>query len=176
MSTCSDGCARLPRAARRTAAPVLLAALLATFAPGRLSAQDLGGTARLAGAGPFAPRAAVEWDEQITTTAGGATGDQFQQALIQTFGPALEASAVPVDGNAPVLAVCRVQTYYDRGQIAYAVRVEVHEPVGRDGAPAITWQRGWVGTTQVGGLHQMFTIGKQCAADLEEDWLAANPG
>ncbi|MEX2467987.1 MAG: hypothetical protein WD995_13840 [Gemmatimonadota bacterium] len=161
---------------RATLVALLFAVLLP--APARVAAQmeAFGDPARLVGAAPLAVRAVVEWDELITETAGGATEDQFHQAVIETFEASLGEMGVPVDDAAERMLVCRVETFYNSGSIAFAARVEFHEPFGRPGQTAITWHRTWIGTTSVQGMHLLFRIGEQCAEDFAEAWRAANPG
>lgn len=137
-------------------------------------AQDLTDPARLRGTTPVAVRASVEWDEQITNTAGGATEAQYHEAVLQTFRDALQETEVPIDEAAEAVVLCRVETFYDQGLIAYAVRVELLRPLAPEGTPAVVWQRSWVGTTAVGGLHRMFSLGEQCAEDFASDWVSAN--
>jgi hypothetical protein len=146
-------------------APVSLAAQAAFCDP-----------ARLVGITPVAARAVVDWDELITETAGGATEGQFHQAVIQTFEASLEELGVPLDAASERFLLCRVETIYDSGLIAFAARVELHEPFGGPGQTAITWHRTWIGTAPVQGMHLLFRIGEQCAEDFAEDWRAANPG
>jgi hypothetical protein len=167
--------ARHGAARARLTLRVMAAAIAVALPHASVEAQDVGDSARLVGAGPVAVRVAVEWDEQITNTAGGATQEQYHEAVLQTFRQALEGTDVPLAEDAESFVLCRVQTYYDRGLIAYAVRVEYQEPLGPNGAPVVSWQRGWVGTTAVGGLHQMFALGEQCATDFAREWRAANP-
>jgi len=159
----------------RVMAVVLAVAVIVASPQASVEAQEVGDPVRLAGAGPVAVRVAVEWDEQITNTAGGATEDQYHEAVLQTFRQSLEGTEVPLADDAEAFVLCGVQTYYDRGLIAYSVRVEYQEPLGPDGAPVVSWQRSWVGTTAVGGLHQMFALGEQCATDFAEAWSAVNP-
>lgn len=149
-----------------------LALLLVTpaFAATRATAQDasFGDPSRLAGATPLGVRAAVQWDDLITETAGGATEDQFHDAVVQTFENTLEGLGVALDPAAERFLVCRVETLYDSGLIAFAARVELHEPFGDGRSTAITWHRTWIGTTPVRGMHMLFTIGEQCAEDFVE--------
>lgn len=149
-----------------------LALLLVTpaLAAKGAGAQDasFGDASRLAGAAPLGVRAAVDWDQLITETAGGATEDQFQEAVVQTFENKLAELGVSLDPAAERFLVCRVETLYDSGLIAFAARVELHEPFGDGSSTAITWHRTWIGTTPVRGMHMLFTIGEQCAEDFVE--------
>lgn len=140
------------------------------LAPAAASAQDagFGDPARLAGAEPLGVRAVVDWDDLITEVAGGATEPQFHDAVVQTFEQALESLGVALDPGSSRLLVCRVETLYDSGLIAFAARVELHEPFGDGGATAITWHRTWIGTAPVRGMHTLFTIGERCAEDFVE--------
>ena len=108
------------------------------------------------------------WDDLITEVAGGATEPQFHDAVAQTFEQALEGLGVALDAESSRILVCRVETLYDSGLIAFAARVELHEPFGDRGTSAITWHRTWIGTAPVRGMHTLFTIGEQCAEDFVE--------
>ncbi|MEX2471943.1 MAG: hypothetical protein WEA34_07185 [Gemmatimonadota bacterium] len=133
-------------------------------------AQDasFGDRSRLAAATPLGVQAVVEWDDLITETAGGATEDQFHDAVIQTFENKLAELGVSLDPAAERFLLCRVETLYDSGLIAFAARVELHEPFGDGSSTAITWHQTWIGTTPVRGMHMLFTIGEQCAEDFVE--------
>ncbi len=152
--------------------PLVLALLLVApalrAAPALAQDASFGDASRLAGATPLGVRAVVEWDDLITETAGGATEGQFHDAVIQTFENALEELGVSLDPAAERLLVCRVETLYDSGLIAFAARVELHEPFGDGSSTAITWHQTWIGTTPVRGMHMLFTIGEQCAEDFVE--------
>lgn len=152
----------------RRAISVTAAVLAFGFAADGASAQDsgFGDASRLAAATPLGVRAEVAWDILITETAGGATEDQFHDAVTQTFENKLEELGVAVDAEAERFLLCRVETLYDSGLIAFAARVELHEPFGEGDATAITWHRTWIGTTPVRGMHMLFTIGEQCAEDF----------
>lgn len=141
--------------------------------PAAMSAQEpegFGDPERLTEAGPLRVAAVVDWDELITETAGGATPDQFHQAVFQTFEAALEEAGVSLDPAALRTLLCRVETIYQGGLIAYAARVELHEPVTVDGKglTAITWHRTWIGSAPVQEMHRLFAVGEQCAADFLE--------
>lgn len=150
----------------------LASAILLTLGlvPALASGQEggFGDPSRLAGAEPLASRAAVDWDDLITEVAGGATEPQFHDAVAQTFEQALQELGVAVDPESSRFLLCRVETMYDSGLIAFAARVELHEPFGASGATAITWHRTWIGTTPVRGMHTLFTIGERCAEDFVE--------
>jgi len=144
-------------------------------APGALTGQEparFGDPARLEAALPVAVAAVVDWDEMITESAGGATPDQFHQAVFQTFGAELRERGVPLDSAAERTLLCRVETLYDGGLITFAARVELHEPtlVGGSPVPAITWHRTWIGSAPTQGMHRLFSIGEQCASDFVEAW------
>lgn len=155
---------------------LLLPALLHAPAPASAQMEAFGDPARLRGVTPLAARAVVDWDQLITETAGGATEDQFQQAVAQTFEAELEALGVSIDAGSERFLMCRVETLYNSGVIAFAARVELHEPFGSAGQTAITWHRTWIGTAPVQGMHLLFRIGEQCAEDFAEAWNAANTG
>lgn len=153
----------------------LLLTLPVHFVGSPLAAQEaFGDPTRLEGAAPLAVRAYVDWDELITETAGGATEPQFHDAVAQAFEQELVDLGVPLDGDAERFLLCRVETVYDSGMIAFAARVEFHEPFGSDGTTAITWHQTWIGTTPVRDMHRLFAIGEQCAADFFDAWEAAN--
>lgn len=130
---------------------------------------------RLAGIDLIDTRVEAFWDEAITMEAGGATSDQFLQALQMTFRDAIaNADAAPavVDG-APTSVACHVDTFYETGLIVYALRAQVEE-ADDDGRPVIVWIRSWVGSFTVQQLHLMFSLGEQCAEAFLEDWRSAN--
>lgn len=164
----------------RNPARAVLVALVAALSLGGAPAsaqQDagFGDPTRLAGVAPIGVRAVVDWDELITETAGGATPDQFHQAVFQTFRNELQNLRVPLDDASPRFLLCRVETIYETGLVAFAVRVELHEPFADTGGTAITWHRTWLGTTPIQGMHRLFTIGEQCAQDFHEVYEAQNP-
>jgi hypothetical protein len=130
---------------------------------------------RLQGIQQIDARAEAAWDEAITVSAGGATSDQFLDALRQTFREALsEAEVGPtVVEGAAISVACHVDTYYETGLIVYSLRTQV-ERDGADGQPVITWLKSWVGSFTVQQLHLMFTLGAQCAESFLEDWASAN--
>jgi len=107
--------------------------------------------------------------------AGGATPDQFLDALRMTFTNSLsEASRAPlVVQSAPTTVACHVDTFYDTGLIVYSLRVQTEAP-GNDGRPVITWIRSWVGSFTVQQLHLMFRLGEQCAESFLEEWRVVN--
>ncbi len=152
---------------------MLLAALLTGVAASGSHAQEVGDPARLAGVASVSTRANVLWDEEIVL-AGGATGGQYQDALIAAFDLAMEGSGVVLDPDAPGFLMCRVETTFDGVIIAYSLRVEYHEPLGADGAPAITWFKSWLGTYGMQQLHLMFGLGELCAEAFKEDWNLVN--
>lgn len=158
----------LARTALLSIAPVALFSGLA-------SAQGIDDPDRLAGLDRVALRTEAEWDELITMEAGGATPEQFMEALRMTFREGIAgADAAPsvVDG-APVTVTCHVDTFYDTGLIVYSLRVQTEVP-GEDGAPVITWIESSVGSYTVQQLHLMFRLGEQCAESFLEDWRGAN--
>ena len=71
----------------------LATTLFAAVPAAAQSVEDIG---RLTGVTTVDVRVEATWDEAITMDAGGATGDQFRQALLMTFGEAIsEADAAP---------------------------------------------------------------------------------
>lgn len=140
-----------------------------------LHAQSPEDPSRLAGVDRVRVHAEAVWDELITREAGGATPDQFLEALRTTFEAGIaEADAAPsVVEDAPVTVTCHVDTFYEAGLIVYALRVQTEEP-GDDGAPVITWIRSWVGSFTVQQLHLMFRLGNQCAEGFLDDWRGVN--
>jgi hypothetical protein len=161
------------RTATRLAALSVLTLTLATPAAGE--AQTIDDPARLAGVERVQLRASSAWDEMITMSAGGATPDQFRQALTQTFTEAIaSADAAPsVVQGAPITVACHVDTFYETGQIVYGLRTQLERP-GDDGQPMIVWIKSWVGSFSVQQMHVMFTLGEQCAKSFLEDWKSAN--
>lgn len=150
-------------------------AALAAIAASGSAAQSLEDPQRLSGLMEVQVHAEAQWDELITMEAGGATPDQFLEALQLTFGDAIgEADAAPsVVAGAPVTVTCHVDTFYDTGLIVYSLRVQTERP-GADGAPVITWIKSDVGSYTVQQLHLMFRLGEQCAESFLEDWRGAN--
>jgi hypothetical protein len=161
---------------RAAFAVLLVPALLHAPTDAAAQMEAFGDPARLRDVTPVAARAVVDWDQLITETAGGATEDQFHQAVIQTFEAELGAQGVAVDASSERFLMCRVETLYNSGVIAFAARVELHEPFGAPGQTAITWHRTWIGSAPVQGMHLLFRIGEQCAEDFVEAWSAANGG
>jgi hypothetical protein len=161
-----------PRSTASAIAFLIMSGLVT--APSFVTAQDagFGDPSRLANAEPVGARAMVDWDDLITEVAGGATEPQFHDAVAQTFEQALEGLGVALDPDASRFLLCRVETLYDSGLIAFAARVELHEPSADGDATVITWHRTWIGTTPARGMHTLFTIGEQCA----EDFVAARDG
>lgn len=162
------------RRMRLSALSFALAAAFGALAPA-LHAQSIDDPSRLAGVDRVDVRAEAVWDEGITMEAGGATPDQFLQALRQTFREAIaSADAAPsVVEGAPVTVTCHVDTYYETGQIIWSLRVQT-EAAGADGRPVITWIKSWVGNFTVQQLHLMFQLGNRCAESFLEDWRGAN--
>ena len=138
-------------------------------------AQSVEDVSRLAGIERVQVRAEAVWDELITMEAGGATQDQFEQALGMTFeGTIASADAAPsVVPGAPVTVACHVDTFYETGLIVYSLRTQVERP-GSDGQRVITWLKSWVGSFTVQQMHVMFTLGEQCAESFLADWKSAN--
>lgn len=138
------------------------------------AAQSVADPSRLVDVHEVELRAEVDWDELITTEAGGATAGQFLDALRMSFDDALggaDTGPNVVEG-APVTVACHVDTFYDRGLIVYSLRVQTEEP-DEDGRAVITWIRSSVGSYTVQQLHLMFRLGEQCAEGFLEGWRAA---
>ena len=150
-------------------------AILALTAPTVVGAQAVDDPTRLAGVDRVQLRASAAWDEMITMSAGGATPDQFRQALLQTFTESIaDSDAAPsVVPGAPQTIACHVDTFYETGQIIYSLRTQLERP-GDDGQPVIVWIKSWVGSFNVQQMHVMFTLGEQCAESFLEDWRGAN--
>lgn len=149
--------------------------VLTAASAGGTSAQEIGDAGRLTGIDRIAVRVDAAWDELITMEAGGATEDQFVQALEMTFAQAIsEADAAPsVDGASPYTVACHVDTFYDTGLIIYSFRAQL-ERAGDDGLPVVLWLRSWVGSFTTQQLHLTFTLGEQCAKSFLEEWKSAN--
>ena len=152
-------------------------AFLATtlFAAVPAAAQSMQDVERLAGVTTVDVRVEATWDDAITMDAGGATGDQFRQALLMTFRETIsEADAAPglLEG-ALTTVTCHVDTFYEPGQIIYSLRTQLEQP-GDDGTHVITWIRSWVGSFNMQQMHVMFTLGTQCAEQFLNDWNSAN--
>jgi hypothetical protein len=159
----------------RTLVRATVTTLLAGVLTASATAQAVDDPARLAGVDQVQVRAEAAWDELITMEAGGATPDQFRDALRQTFeGTIASADAAPsVVAGAPVTVACHVDTFYDTGLIVYSLRTQVEEP-GPDGQPVIVWIKSTVGSYTVQQLHLMFSLGEQCAESFLDDWRSAN--
>lgn len=155
--------------------PALLCCLIATAAATGAAAQTVDDARRLAGVATVDVRVEATWDETITMDAGGATEDQFLQALRMTFEETLaSADAAPsVLEGAATSVVCHVDTFYEPGQIIYSLRTQLEAP-GEDGQPVITWIRSWVGSFNMQQMHVMFTLGERCAEQFLEDWKSVN--
>jgi hypothetical protein len=156
----------------------LLAAAVFVMTPGSAapaSGQGVEDPTRLAGLDRVQVRAEAEWDELITVEAGGATPEQFEDALRQTFERTIaSADAAPsVVPGAPVTVACHVDTFYDMGLIVYGLRAQVESP-GPDGQPVVVWIKSWVGSYTAQQLHLMFSLGEQCADSFLEDWKSVN--
>ena len=166
-----------PSGLRPSAVLLLALAVSAVLAvaPDAVTGQSVSDPVRLAGLDPVQVRAEAQWDELITMEAGGATPEQFLEALRMTFQETIaEADAAPaLDPEAPVTVACHVDTFYDSGLITWALRVQT-EVRGDDGAPVITWIRSWVGSYTVQQLHLMFRLGEQCAESFLEEWRGVN--
>ena len=157
----------------RLSLPVALAIGVGCSAPA--SAQDVESPERLAGLDRVSVRIEATWDELITMDAGGATEEQFVQALAMTFEQTLaEADAGPsVVPGSPATVACHVDTFYDTGLIIYSLRTQLERP-GDDGESVIVWIDSWVGSFTTQQLHLTFTLGEQCARSFLEVWKGAN--
>lgn len=157
----------------RTALASLALAALLTGHP--VIAQDTADPTVLRGVSSVAVRASADWDELITTSAGGATQGQFEQALLSAFHDAMvgAASGPTVSDEAAELVLCHVDTFYDTGLIAYAVRVSYHRP-DADGRHVIAWLESSVGTYTTQQLHVIWTLGDRCAEAFLTAWREAN--
>jgi hypothetical protein len=142
-----------------------------------VTAQDVSDPARLAGVQGVAVRTSAVWDEMITTSAGGATEAQFEEALLMGLRDAIDSAerGPQLDDDAGAFLLCHVDTFYESGLIVYSVRVSYHEP-GPGDRPAITWLRSWVGSYTAQQLHVIWTLADQCADAFLEDWRSVNGG
>jgi hypothetical protein len=140
------------------------------------AAQEMDDPARLTGVTSVAARASAVWDELITTSAGGATPEQFREALAMGFEQALRATegGPRYDPDAATSVLCHVDTFYEAGLIVYSVRVSLHEPDDR-GRTVITWLESSVGSYTVQQLHLVWTLADQCANSFLDGWRSANP-
>lgn len=152
-------------------------AIAPALAPADATAQDgrdIGHPTGLAGVERVAVRASAVWDELITTTAGGATGGQFEEALSMGFRDALAGGDGPtVTGDAPGFALCHVDTFYDSGLIVYAVRTSYHRP-DSGGRYVVAWLQSEVGSFTAQQLHLVWTLGERCADSFLGAWNDAN--
>ena len=160
---------------RTRSTAVLLVSFFAPWAAPETHAQSIDDPTRLAGVERVQVRAEAQWDEMITMSAGGATQDQFRQALQQTFEETIaSADAAPsVVPGAEATITCHVDTFYETGQIIYGLRTQL-ERISSDGESVIVWIKSWVGNFNVQQMHVMFTLGEQCAESFLEDWQSAN--
>jgi hypothetical protein len=160
---------------RLSVAALSAIALLGLATP--IAAQDVSDPARLAGVESVAVRASAVWDELITTSAGGATEAQFEEALLMGLRDAISGAerGPRLDDEAASFLLCHVDTFYESTLIIYSVRVSYHEP-GPGGQPAITWLRSWVGSYTAQQLHVIWTLADQCADAFLGDWRTVNGG
>jgi len=171
--------ARSRRAIPSLAVPVLTAGWMLTTAatPTRIEAQALDDPSRLEGVASVALRASADWDELITTDAGGATEGQFVEALLaglrETMAGAERAPAA--DDDAPGSLLCHVDTFYETGLIVYSVRVSYQRP-DAEGVPVIAWLHSSVGSYTSQQLHLIWTLSERCAQTFLDAWTEANPG
>lgn len=138
--------------------------------------QELGDPARLVGAPPLAVRTVVNWDRVLTETAGGPTEGQFQEAVSKAFEESLRDFGVPIDPDSENFLLCRVETMYGNGVVAFTGRVELHEPFGAEGETAVSWQQPQIGALPVDEMQVLFRVGERCAEDFAEAWIAARSG
>ncbi len=165
----------MPRHPSRPRTALALAILALAPVAGR--AQDIGDPAALAGVSTVSLRATADWDELITTSVGGATASQFEEALLAGFETAIDGAVGTVrrDPAAEEFVLCHVDTFYDSGLIVYAARASFHRPES-DGRHVVTWLESWVGSYTAQQLHLVWTLADQCAEAFLDDWRAANPG
>ena len=106
--------------------------------------------------------------------AGGATADQFRQAIQIGLQDAIRAAdAGPLlNPTAPNYLECPEDTQYETGLIVFSVRVSHHEP-DADGRHVITWLDSWVGSYPTRQLHLMWTLADQCAKTFLDAWVEA---
>ena len=163
---------------KRAVTTFVLHACLTGSVAASAAGQALQDPSRLAGLRQVQVRADAVWDEAITMSAGGATPEQFREAIQQTFQESIAtADAGPaVAPDAPTTVACHVDTFYDSGLIVYALRTQV-EAAGTDGLPVIVWLESSVGSYTVQQLHLMFGLGEQCAESFLAAWRSVNaPG
>lgn len=160
---------------RRLSSSIALVAAFALYGATETYGQSIDAPTRLTGVDRVQVRAEAQWDEMITMSAGGATQDQFRQALQQTFEETIASAdtAPSVVPGADVTITCHVDTFYETGQIIYGLRTQL-ERTGADGNPVIVWIKSWVGNFNVQQMHVMFTLGEQCAESFLDDWASAN--
>lgn len=153
----------------------LLFVLSSIAAPAIAAAQGMEDAARLTGLSTVDVRVEASWDDAITMDAGGATAEQFRQALRMTFEETFESAdlAPTLLPGAPTTVTCHVDTFYEPGQIIYSLRTQVEVPDNAGGS-VITWIRSWVGLFNMQQMHVMFTLGAQCAERFLDDWARAN--
>ena len=154
-------------------APRLIFALF--LGAGSATAQSTEDVSRLSGVTTIDIRVEVNWDEAITMDAGGATADQFSQALRMMFEQTISSAerAPVVRPSARYTIACHVDTFYEPGQIIYSLRTQLEED-DSDGAPVIRWIRSWVGSFSMQQMHVMFTLGQACAERFLGDWQSVN--
>ncbi|HCW77828.1 MAG TPA: hypothetical protein DG084_01830 [Gemmatimonadetes bacterium] len=142
---------------------------------GSAAAQSTEDVNRLSGVTTVDVRVEANWDETITMDAGGATADQFSQALRMTFEETISSAKIApvVQPNARYTIACHVDTFYEPGQIIYSLRTQLEE-ADADGAPVIRWIRSWVGSFNMQQMHVMFTLGQACAERFLGDWRSVN--
>ena len=168
-----------PMTHQRSVTPHYRIALRLTFAiflgVGSATAQSTEDVRRLSGVTSIDVRVEANWDEAITMDVGGATADQFSQALRMTFEETISSAEIaPVfQPGARYTIACHVDTFYEPGQIIYSLRTQLEED-DSDGAPVIHWIRSWVGSFSMQQMHVMFTLGQACAERFLGDWQSAN--
>mgnify|MGYP003321733324 CR=1 FL=1 len=145
-----------------------LVALAAT--PG--SGQALDDPQRLAGIEVVALASGLDWDELITTEAGGATAAQFAQALEQGMADVMKAApeGPSVDTETVHTLRCHVDTFYDVGLVVYGLRVQVERAEAGGGAPVVVWIESHAGSYALNQLHLLSGLGRRCAEGFLDAW------
>ena len=167
----------LPSLAARAPFAVVAVLALLVAAPADVGAQALDDPSRLTGITTADVEVSAVWDELITTSAGGATADQFELALRMGLEAAIDsAAAAPtrVQG-APDVIQCHVDTFYESSLVIYSVRVSLMRP-DTEGRPLVHWLRSWVGSYTSQQLHVIWSLADQCADTFLDAWVEANGG
>jgi hypothetical protein len=139
------------------------------------SGQALDDPRRLLGIESVSLRSGLDWDELITTEAGGATAAQFARALEQGMAEVMRAAAEApsVDGEAAHTLRCHVDTFYDVGLVVYGLRVQVERPEAGGEAPVAVWIESHAGSYALNQLHLLSGLGRRCAERFLDAWRSA---